>query len=150
MADPSATPTEQNPAEPARGRTPPLDPPEAERLFREGVALFNGARYWHAHEAWETLWRAAPDEERDFYQGLIKVAAGFLHLARRNRRGAKNKLSEGIAHLERYGPVHEGIGVGELVGRAKEVVADLNDGASPYLIGPSIRFVASTSVDRDR
>jgi hypothetical protein len=150
MADPSASPTERNPAEAARGRTEPLDPAEAERLFREGVALFNGARYWHAHEAWETLWRAAPDDERDFYQGLIKVAAGFLHLSRRNRRGAKNKLSEGIVHLEPYGPVHDGIGVGELVGKAKEVLADLNDGASPYLIGPSIRFVASTSVDRDR
>lgn len=150
MADPSASPTEQNQAEPGRGRTEPLDPEEAERLFREGVALFNGARYWHAHEAWETLWRAAPDEERDFYQGLIKVAAGFLHLSRRNRRGARNKLSEGIEHLERYGPVHNGIGVGELVGKAKEVLADLDDGASPYLIGPSIRFVASTSVDRDR
>jgi hypothetical protein len=148
MADPRATPTERNPAEPTRGRTPPLDPVEAERLFREGVSLFNGARYWHAHEAWETVWRAAPDEERDFYQGLIKLAAGFLHLSRRNRRGAKNKLSEGIAHLERYGPVHEGIGVGELVGKAKEVFADLDDGASPYLIGPSIRFVASTPVDR--
>ena len=73
-----------------RGRTEPLDPAEADRLFREGVALFNGARYWHAHEVWETLWRAAPDEERDFYQGLIQIAAGFLHLARRNRRGRRS------------------------------------------------------------
>jgi Domain of unknown function (DUF309) len=148
MADPSAAAADQTPAEPARGRTDPLDPAEADRLFREGVALFNGARYWHAHEAWETLWRAAPDEERDFYQGLIKLAAGFLHLSRRNRRGARNKLAEGIAHLERYGPIHEGIGVGELVGKAKEVLADLNGGANPYLIPPSIRFVASTNVNR--
>ena len=131
-----------------RGRTPPLDPAEADRLFREGVALFNGARYWHAHEAWETLWRAAPDEERDFYQGLIKLAAGFLHLSRRNRRGARNKLAEGIAHLQPYGPVHSGIGVGELVNRAKEVLADLDSGAIPYLIPPSIRFIASTTVNR--
>ena len=119
-----------------------------DRLFREGVALFNGARYWHAHEKWETLWRAAPDDERDFYQGLIKLAAGFLHLSRRNRRGARNKLSEGIAHLGPYEPIHDGIGVSELVGKAKEVVADLNAGANPYLIPPSIRFVASTPVNR--
>ena len=131
-----------------RGRLEPLDPQEADRLFREGVALFNGARYWHAHEAWETLWRAAPDDERDFYQGLIKIAAGFLHLGRRNRRGAKAKLAEGIAQLEPYGPIHEGIGVTELVGKAKEVLADLNGGANPYLIPPSIRFVASTNVNR--
>ena len=131
-----------------RGRTPPLGPDEVDRLFREGVALFNGARYWHAHEAWETLWRAAADEERDFYQGLIKLAAGFLHLSRRNRRGARNKLGEGIDHLRRYEPVHGGIGVTELVNKAKEVVSDLDAGATPYLIPPSIRFVASTSVNR--
>jgi hypothetical protein len=144
MVDASASATENTPADPARGRTPPLDPAVADRLFREGVALFNGARYWHAHEAWETLWRAAPDEERDFYQGLIKLAAGFLHVSRRNRRGARNKLSEGIVHLEPYEPVHGGIGVTELVNKAKEVLADLKGGAFPYLIPPSIRFVAST------
>ena len=133
---------------PPRGRTAPLQAAEADRLFREGVALFNGARYWHAHEAWETLWRAAPDEERDFYQGLIKLAAGFLHLSRRNRRGARNKLAEGIAHLHRYEPVHRGIGVTELANKAKEIVADLDSGAIPYLIPPSIRFIASTTVNR--
>jgi hypothetical protein len=135
-------------AAPLRGRTAPLDAAEADRLFREGVALFNGARYWHAHEAWETLWRAAPDDERDFYQGLIKVAAGFLHLSRRNRRGARNKLAEGIAHLHRYEPVHRGIGVTELVNKAKEILADLDAGAIPYLIPPNIRFIASTTVNR--
>lgn len=131
-----------------RGRTPPLDPGEADRLFREGIALFNGARYWHAHEAWETLWRAAPDDERDFYQGLIKLAAGFLHLSRHNRRGARNKLSEGIGHLSRYQPAHGGIGVTELVNKAKELVADLDAGATPYLIPPSIRTVATTRLNR--
>jgi len=145
MTEASLVPADETPP---RGRTAPLDAGEADRLFREGVALFNGARYWHAHEAWETLWRAAPDDERDFYQGLIKLAAGFLHLSRRNRRGARNKLAEGIAHLHRYEPVHGGIGVTELVNKAKEIVADLDSGAVPYLIPPSIRFIASTTVNR--
>jgi len=145
MTEASLAPGDETPP---RGRTAPLDAREADRLFREGLALFNGARYWHAHEAWETLWRAAPDDERDFYQGLIKLAAGFLHLSRRNRRGARNKLAEGIAHLHRYEPVHGGIGVTELVNKAKEIVADLDSGAIPYLIPPSIRFIASTTVNR--
>ena len=140
----------QHPSPPilGRGRTEPLPPAEIDRLFREGVALFNGARYWHAHEAWETLWRAAPDEERDFYQGLIKLAAGFLHLARRNRRGARNKLAEGVAQLRPYEPLHRGVGVTELVNKAKEVIADLESGAMPYLIAPNIRLVSSTRVNR--
>ena len=134
-------------AERPRGRTAALDPVEADRLFREGVALFNGARYWHAHEAWETLWRAAPDEERDFYQGLIQLAAGLLHLQRRNRRGARNKLAEGVAKLRPYEPAHHGILVTELVNRADLILEDLDAGLLPYLIPPVIRYV---EVDQPR
>ena len=130
-------------AEPSlpRGRMPRLDPFEAERLFGEGVALFNGARYWHAHEAWETLWRAAEDEDRDFYQGLIQIAAGLLHMQRRNSRGARNKLSEGLVKLRRYQPAHRGIFVNELIGAANRILGQLAAGYMPHLIPPVIRFV---------
>jgi len=128
-----------------RGRTPALDDAEAARLFREGISLFNGVRYWHAHEAWETLWRAAPDEERDFYQGLIQIAAGLLHLQRRNLRGARTKLSEGLTKLRPYEPAHRGIFVNELIGEASRIRADLDAGYLPYLIPPVIRFTESGS-----
>jgi uncharacterized protein len=138
------------PGELRPGRTAPLDPAEADRLFRRGVALFNGVRYWHAHEAWETLWRAAPDDERDFYQGLILVAAGLLHLQRRNLRGARNKLSEGAAKLAPYEPAYRGIFVNELVGRARLLLEDLNEGHLPYLIPPVIRFTEAGEADFSR
>ena len=134
-------------APPARGRTPALDPFEADRLFRYGVALFNGARYWHAHEAWETLWRAADDKDRDFYQGLIQIAAGLLHLQRRNARGARNKLSEGLVKLRRYEPAHRGIFVNELIGAANRVIGQLGAGYMPHLIPPVIRFLELDALD---
>src|SRR6188474_3986630 len=132
------------------GRTEPLDPAEAERLFRRGIADFNGVRYWHAHEAWETLWRAAPDEDRDFYQGLIQLAAGLLHLQRRNRRGARNKLREGLEKLRRYEPAYHGIFVSELTGEASRVLQDLDVGYLPYLIPPVIRFTETDTPDFSR
>lgn len=134
----------------ARGRTPALDRHRADALFRQGVALFNGVRYWHAHEVWETLWRAAPDEERDFFQGLIQVAAGLLHLQRRNARGARNKLAEGLAKLRRFQPTHHGIFVNELVGKGDRILEDLETGILPYLIPPVIRFVELEQPDFDR
>jgi hypothetical protein len=137
-------------AEEPRGRTPPLDEATADELFRRGVALFNGVRYWHAHEAWETLWRAAPDEERDFYQGLIQVAAGLLHLQRRNARGAKNLLSQGLDKLTKYQPTHRGIFVNELVGRGEGILEELESGFLPYLIPPVIRFTELDQSDFDR
>lgn len=133
-----------------RGRTAPLDPVEVDRLFRRGVPLFNGARYWHAHEVWETLWRAAPDEEREFYRGLIQIAAGLLHLQRRNARGARNKLAEGVARLRPYQPAHLGVFVNELVGIGDRIVAELDGGYTPYLIPPVIRFADAAGPDWSR
>jgi hypothetical protein len=140
----------RSPGELRPGRTEPLDPVEADRLFARGVSLFNGVRYWHAHEAWETLWRAAADEERDFYQGLILVAAGLLHVQRRNLRGATNKLAEGLAKLEPYEPSHRGIFVNELVGRARQLLGELREGHLPYLIPPTIRFTEAEAPDFSR
>ena len=137
MAEASTAATPELP----RGRTSPIPDDEARALFERGVALFNGVRYWHAHEAWETLWRAAPDDERDFYQGLIQLAAGLLHLQRRNVRGARNKLSEGLAKLRPYQPAHHGIVINELVGRGDRILGELEAGRIPYLIPPVIRHV---------
>ena len=150
MSDAAVRTDSATPGDLPRGRTAPLAPAEAERLFREGVALFNGVRYWHAHEAWETLWRAAPEDERDFYQGLIQVAAGLLHLQRRNLRGARTKLAEGLARLERFQPVHQGVLVNELIGKGGRVLDDLNAGILPYLIPPVIRFVDAEEPDFSR
>ena len=133
----------------ARGRTAALDAARADALFHEGVALFNGSRYWHAHEAWETLWRAAPDRERDFYQGLIQVAAGLLHLQRRNVRGARNKLAEGLAKLQPFQPNHRGIFLNELIAKGGLILADLNRGIVPYLIPPVIRYIESRQLPAD-
>jgi len=129
-----------------RGRTAPLAPKEQHELLHRGVALFNGLRYWHAHEAWETLWRAADEEDRDFYQGLIMVAAGLLHLQRRNVRGARNKLAEGLAKLRPFQPTHRGVFVNELVGKGERILEDLNQGQVPYLIPPVIRFADAERV----
>ena len=145
MAEAPITPSPTLP----RGRMPPLPEDEAQTLFESGVALFNGVRYWHAHEAWETLWRAAPDEERDFYQGLIQLAAGLLHLQRRNLRGARNKLGEGLAKLRNYQPAHHGVVINELVGRGERMLEQLESGRIPYLIPPVIRHVQLDRPDQD-
>jgi uncharacterized protein len=150
MTETPVPPVEPVPDRLPAGRTEPLDPAEEDRLFRRGVALFNGVRYWHAHEAWETLWRAAPDDDRDFYQGLIQVAAGLLHLQRRNMRGARNKLAEGLEKLRPFQPAHRGVFVNELVGRSERILEDLESGHLPYLIPPNIRFTEADSPDFSR
>jgi predicted metal-dependent hydrolase len=150
MSDAPARTDTSTPGDAAPDGPSPLDPAEADSLFREGVALFNGTRYWHAHESWETLWRASSDDDREFYQGLIQVAAGLLHVQRRNLRGARNKLREGVDKLRRYEPAHHGIFVNELIGQATRLLEDLDAGYLPYLIPPVIRFVELETADLNR
>jgi predicted metal-dependent hydrolase len=49
--------------------------------LKEGAVLFDAGRFWDAHEAWERVWKRLPkgSDERRFYQGLILLAAAFLH-----------------------------------------------------------------------
>lgn len=86
--------------------------------LQRGIELFNEGLYWEAHEAWEEAWtpdRRGPD--RGFYKGLIQVAAGCLHYARRNRRGAENKWRSGTVYLRPYLPRHHGVELAPLVER---------------------------------
>ena len=118
--------------------------------YKRGIENLRAGRFFEAHEELELVWRAAAPEERDFYQGLIQIAAGLLHLQRRNSRGAQNKLREGLARLRPYQPVHHGILVTELVAKARSLLNDLEQGYMPYLIPPVIRYAELDMADLDR
>jgi predicted metal-dependent hydrolase len=96
--------------------------------LERGIELFNQGRYWDAHEAWEEAWtpdRHGPD--RGFYKGLIQVAAGNLHYQRRNRRGARNKWSSGVAYLRPYLPNHHRLELEPLLARVDELLRTLDE-----------------------
>ena len=77
----------------------PLPPGEAlaraRQLVREG-------RPFSAHEVLEARWKAAPDEERDLWQGLAQLCVGLTHRARGNATGAERLLTRGVARLNDY------------------------------------------------
>lgn len=81
--------------------------------FVEGVALYEASRYWHAHEAWEALWRAADDDaHRRLLQGLIQVAAALHHLtARGDAEACLRVLGRARAKLDGLPEVVGGVDV---------------------------------------
>ena len=105
----------------------------------EGVELFNQGRYWEAHEAWERDWmpdRKGPDS--GFYKGLIQVAAGCLHYASRNRRGAVNKWKSGADYLRPYLPAHRGVQLEPLVEAVDGYLSAIGVKSWPALTMPRI------------
>jgi uncharacterized protein len=96
-----------------------LDPATREALAK-GIAEFNAWRFYDCHETLEDVWRevGSKGEEgtlADFYQGIIKVAAGFHHVLRDNQHGAVNLLSDAFRLLTPFRPATLGVDVDQLL-----------------------------------
>ncbi|MCS7173597.1 MAG: DUF309 domain-containing protein [Armatimonadetes bacterium] len=81
-----------------------------DELYR-GLVLFDFGLYFPCHEYFEGMWRAAAPGDRDFYHGLIQVAAAFYHHEKGNSRGALALLRRGLAKLAAYRPEYRGLEV---------------------------------------
>jgi predicted metal-dependent hydrolase len=74
---------------------------DVEQLRARGVALFNEARYFESHEAFEELWLAAQGADRPLYQGLVQACAGLLKLQRGQSQPALSLLARSLDNLSR-------------------------------------------------
>src|SRR3989449_4599922 len=93
---------------------------DTREALAKGIAEFNSWRFYDCHETLEDVWRevGSKGEEgtlADFYQGIIKIAAGFHHVLRDNYKGAVNLLSDGSRLLEPYRTVTIGADVEQLL-----------------------------------
>jgi hypothetical protein len=89
---------------------PELLPEERRRLLLEGIDLFNSARFYDAHEAWETVWRSTTPEPKELLQGLIQVAVGMVHqLDRRRPAVARRVLAKARRRIEPFAPAALGL-----------------------------------------
>ena len=86
--------------------------PSVRAAFLKGLEEFNTGLFFECHETLEEIWRAEKGHRRDFYKGIIQVAAGLHHLTRRrNFRGTIHLLERGLARLETYPPRFLGVDV---------------------------------------
>ncbi len=110
----------------AEAREQHLEALSAQELLQLGVELYNAAAYWHAHEAWEAVWLEAERELRYFYQGLIQVAAAFVHLTRGEYPGTISLLDAGSEKLELYPESFQGVALGRLLSGVKAARAEVS------------------------
>jgi hypothetical protein len=80
--------------------------------------------WFEAHELLEPAWMGTDDPlERDLYQGLIKLAAAYVHRARGNGVGMAKNLAGAHTRLRRVALEREvmaGIAVRRLLGDVEE------------------------------
>ena len=95
--------------------------------YKAGLDHIRAGRFFEAHEELELVWRAAPAEERDFYQGLVHVAVAWYQAGRERPVATARQLEKASRRLGPYRPEHRGIDVDDVLAQvehARGLVAD--------------------------
>ena len=83
--------------------------------YKRGLAEIRAGRYFEAHEELEKAWRAAPPEERDFFQGLVHVAVAWYQAGRGRPVATGSQLEKAGRRLVPFAPEHRGVDVANVL-----------------------------------
>src|SRR5438477_12927255 len=79
--------------------------------YKAGLEHIRAGRYFEAHEELELVWRAAPAEERDFFQGLVHVAVAWYQAGRGRPVATGRQLEKAARRLAPFAPAHRGVDI---------------------------------------
>jgi uncharacterized protein len=109
-----------------------------EAAFKRGLEAIRAGHYFEAHEELELAWRAAPTEERDFFQGLVHVAVAWYQAGRGRPVATARQLEKATRRLSSFAPSHRGVDVEGLLLQIESAQGRVADGslelAPPTLI----------------
>jgi uncharacterized protein len=86
-----------------------------EAAFKRGLAEIRAGRYFEAHEELEEAWRAAPAEERDFFQGLVHIAVAWYQAGRGRPVATARQLEKAARRLSPFAPAYRGVDVADVL-----------------------------------
>lgn len=122
----------------------PIPAAARRRALEKGIAAYARGDFFEAHEILEPAWMGTADlVERQLYQGLIKLAAAFVHGVRGNPRGVARNLEgarERIASAAAASPTAGRLDLVGLVAAVDERLAQLAaDPTDPRIEPPILR-----------
>jgi uncharacterized protein len=84
--------------------------------------LFNEEKYWITHEVLEGVWKKAYGDEKDLLNGLILVAAAFVHYQKNEKDIALSIMRRALKKLVAANEKYFGIDVVSIKSQVSEMV----------------------------
>ena len=100
-----------------------------EAAYKRGLEAIRTGHYFEAHEELEEAWRAAPAEERDFFQGLVHVAVAWYQAGRGRPVATTRQLEKAARRLGPFAPAHRGVDIGSVLGQVEAAQARVAEGS---------------------
>ena len=86
-----------------------------EKLFVDGITLFNEKKFYDAHETWEEEWSEYRLKDDLYIQGLIQLSVAFFHITNLNLKGSSNLFKKCLPKLKKFPINHRNINVSEII-----------------------------------
>jgi hypothetical protein len=90
--------------------------------IEHAVKLFNDEKYWEAHEALEGVWKGADGSEKNILNGIILVAAAFVHDEKDEPEICLSILERARKKMEGAGGVYHGIDVDRVADLISKII----------------------------
>ena len=100
-----------------------------EAAFKRGIEEIRAGSYFAAHEELEEAWRAAPADERDFFQGLVHVAVAWYQAGRGRPVATGRQLEKAARRLGPFVPTHRGVDVAAVLAQIEAAQACVEGGS---------------------
>jgi predicted metal-dependent hydrolase len=100
-----------------------------EAAYKRGLEAIRAGSYFAAHEELEEAWRAAPAEERDFFQGLVHVAVAWYQAGRERPVATARQLEKAARRLSPFAPAHRGLDVASVLAQVEIASARVASGS---------------------
>lgn len=93
-----------------------------DEAISHAVELFNDEKYWGAHEALEGVWKGARGQEKSILNGIILVAAAFVHDEKDEPEICMSILQRARKKLEGTGGKYHEIDVDRIADLISEII----------------------------
>jgi predicted metal-dependent hydrolase len=110
--------------------------PGFDRHYAGFFRCFNAQLYYEAHDVLEEVWLPIRGQaQARFYQGLIQMAGGFVHLQKQRLGPAARLFALALANFEDYPARHAGIdleAIREICRHHRQAVIDSGETRNPW------------------
>lgn len=94
--------------------------------YIEFIRLYNDGEYYDAHEVLEDLWAIEVPPLKDFYKGLIQLAAAFVHWEKGNIKSTMRMWTLAQGYLTTYPEHFEGLQLKAVLGELETSFSTLS------------------------
>jgi predicted metal-dependent hydrolase len=95
---------------------------EKDKAIARAIEMFNDEKYWSAHEALEGVWKSAKGKERDTLNGIILVAAAFVHDEKDEPEICISILRRAMKKLDASSGAYHGIDLDRFAAKVVQII----------------------------